>query len=100
MYVEPVVGELQTADLVPDQPLSARSLSSPFDMCRLLQSSRAVGVAADVVGAADERLAAGVPSVVGGAVVVLSVVVVEGLGDGYQCCRGLSFGSVAAIGRR
>jgi len=58
----------------------------------LRRSSRADGVAVDVVGASDDGLAADVPAVVNRAVVVLSVVVVEGLGDRHQRSGGLGFG--------
>lgn len=79
-----VVGDLLAADLVVNQPGAIRAGRRILDLHGSLRFCRALGVPADVLSSWDHLLAAGIPSVPDGAIVVAVVVVVEGLRDANE----------------
>ncbi len=106
--VVPVVGELLAADLVADEPGSVLAGGGAFDVCRSLRGGGAFGVPADVFGPGDDGLAAGIPAIPDGPVVVVVVVVLktwamrtsaaEVLGSGLCRVVAVAVGCVLAAG--
>src|SRR5215471_4376217 len=75
--VEPVVGQLLTADLVVHQPRPVRTWADVLGPGLDVTRARAILMPLDVVGLGDDGLAAGIPSGVDGPVAAVVVVVVD-----------------------